>query len=74
MTVDWSVRFADILKIVAVAAGLAILYGQLTVKVDSALDTVNRTQRQTQRIEHYLAQKDPTYYRTITENGDSDPR
>lgn len=65
------ISMSSIIHLVVLLGTIAIAYGQFSAKVDEALDSVKVTQRQVNRIEHYIMTQDPKYWEKVTANGDN---
>jgi hypothetical protein len=71
MSVQRQVGVGTIINALILLAGLGTMYGQFSAKFDAYGKAVERTEKQTARIEHYLSAKDPAYWRKVAQNGDN---
>jgi hypothetical protein len=68
--INWEINISTIVHLGALIMMTAALYGSFNTKFAAHIETMQQIQRQTERMEHYLSQKDPEYWRTVTANGD----
>ncbi len=71
---SWEISIGAIIHTLVLITGMGICYGAFSAKVEYLFGTIEKTERQTDRIEHYLSSEDPNYWKKVTQNGDADER
>ena len=67
---DTRMDLRTLIEIVTLLSAIGGAYLGFQTKLEAMSQQIERTTQQTTRIEHYLSQTDPQYWKKITENGD----
>lgn len=68
---DTRMDLRTLIEIVTLLSAIGAGYLGFQTKLDAMSQQISNASEATQRIEHYLSQKDPDYWKTISENGDN---
>ena len=68
---DTRMDLRTLIEIVTLLSAIGAGYLGFQFKLDAMSQQISNASEATQRIEHYLSQKDPDYWKTISENGDN---